>query len=847
MFKYSVFDHVGIGSYKGMPGGMIRTCQHVPSIPSCPFSIVIPCQARASHQKLTDGSLTLGPAGPKRPIRTGQRISSCHPDLKSARWHLIGAPSGNAALGAQEKKCRSFRKYSRCYSWQDEYLTGGAEYSQYGQHSRDSPHRKIGQAGKYKTYGWYKEGKKYSHGVSVQCSSKFDDQSKGPDDHRTQTGRAWADRKRDRAAQKNERGQQAELAEGWQARKKRKVWESNEKGAVSPGTAEARGESCPQMSGSTKEGLAEGLAETGTIASDLPGSGGHVGRAGSSSASQSDHAPVGKGSENAQGEMAAALVTPPVGSTRPPPLTGRMGSTERRGAALEGVRFLRSVEREGDEWAEREEDDPTWGGWGGRGASEEHFPAGSNGGGADWEVGASGVKSAGGIAAGGRESAYQRKEEEEEEADGEDRWQGVAEGGAGGAGEGEGGSATSAKMTCQHEGDSLQSSASSSARREGLLSWSLRNVIPLMYVGVLMHSLCPSLTGWLVETVAGVVVGAVASVALVVGSLTWLAAGLLKAPRKRVLQKRLRRVAAYLSRRWEGIWQGVGRGGSKFPRQKRSNTRRDYSDDRRGGEEEEGGFFGAGAGAGHWRAEKDSGWARGEEFQRGGFRGGVGGTYSGRGSYWQAGEKSRRGDPRGEEEEDEEGTFYTSTFSWEEWDGVFRRRAAGNFGPGREKDDRDPRAAAAAKRARWEQRQRAWQKRAEKLRAEETSRRRAEQERARSAEVAASWKHQAAGGTTFRQYEERWFEISAAAAAKKKTKKLILEDIPWPPPGNPLFLERGDSLEVRKRKLKKALLIWHPDKFAAKCGGRLAARDQKEIRLRAEKIALHVLELKDAI
>ena len=54
-----------------------------------------------------------------------------------------------------------------------------------------------------------------------------------------------------------------------------------------------------------------------------------------------------------------------------------------------------------------------------------------------------------------------------------------------------------------------------------------------------------------------------------------------------------------------------------------------------------------------------------------------------------------------------------------------------------------------------------------------------------------------------------------------------LADVPWPPPGCPVSgARRADPAELRKQRLKLALLRWHPDKFNASHGGKLLADER---------------------
>lgn len=74
--------------------------------------------------------------------------------------------------------------------------------------------------------------------------------------------------------------------------------------------------------------------------------------------------------------------------------------------------------------------------------------------------------------------------------------------------------------------------------------------------------------------------------------------------------------------------------------------------------------------------------------------------------------------------------------------------------------------------------------------------------------------------------------------------KIRFSDIPWPPIDNPLLLEAGDSPMIIKNKMKRALLIWHPDKFSCTLGSRLDDRDRKKIEVQANSVLQKLLKFK---
>ena len=90
-------------------------------------------------------------------------------------------------------------------------------------------------------------------------------------------------------------------------------------------------------------------------------------------------------------------------------------------------------------------------------------------------------------------------------------------------------------------------------------------------------------------------------------------------------------------------------------------------------------------------------------------------------------------------------------------------------------------------------------------------------------------------------YDERWTQLDAGAGGARAQTALRYEDIPWPlePPGRSsraeqpppppsadalrdfLLLGASGPADV-KRRLRVELLRWHPDKFGARFGARLA-------------------------
>lgn len=106
---------------------------------------------------------------------------------------------------------------------------------------------------------------------------------------------------------------------------------------------------------------------------------------------------------------------------------------------------------------------------------------------------------------------------------------------------------------------------------------------------------------------------------------------------------------------------------------------------------------------------------------------------------------------------------------------------------------------------------------------------------------------------------EKSLSFTTAAAYKRsevwwciaKTKiptdcKLVIkfQDIPWPPHDNPAFILQADDLDTRNKKVKLALLRWHPDKLVAQRGACLEPGDRSKILVEVQVVAEDVLRLR---
>uniref|UniRef100_A0A8B9JSW6 NF-kappa-B inhibitor-like protein 1 n=1 Tax=Astyanax mexicanus TaxID=7994 RepID=A0A8B9JSW6_ASTMX len=90
-----------------------------------------------------------------------------------------------------------------------------------------------------------------------------------------------------------------------------------------------------------------------------------------------------------------------------------------------------------------------------------------------------------------------------------------------------------------------------------------------------------------------------------------------------------------------------------------------------------------------------------------------------------------------------------------------------------------------------------------------------------------------------KRYEERCAETfcSSVSSGAETSGLLGYDDIPWPAPRGSLDemlavvlhgVDRSDVPSFRKL-LRKQQALWHPDKFAQRCGGRLQERDRQKI------------------
>lgn len=72
-------------------------------------------------------------------------------------------------------------------------------------------------------------------------------------------------------------------------------------------------------------------------------------------------------------------------------------------------------------------------------------------------------------------------------------------------------------------------------------------------------------------------------------------------------------------------------------------------------------------------------------------------------------------------------------------------------------------------------------------------------------------------------------------------------DIPWPPAHNIAFFAGADGLHEKKKKVTKATLSWHPDKFEQKYGKLLKESEAQKIRTRVAALSSQFIELRQAL
>ena len=72
-------------------------------------------------------------------------------------------------------------------------------------------------------------------------------------------------------------------------------------------------------------------------------------------------------------------------------------------------------------------------------------------------------------------------------------------------------------------------------------------------------------------------------------------------------------------------------------------------------------------------------------------------------------------------------------------------------------------------------------------------------------------------------------------------------DIPWPPAHNIAFFTPSDGFIEKKKKVMKATLSWHPDKFQQKYGSLLKEEETPKILERVAALSSQFIELRQVL
>jgi len=90
--------------------------------------------------------------------------------------------------------------------------------------------------------------------------------------------------------------------------------------------------------------------------------------------------------------------------------------------------------------------------------------------------------------------------------------------------------------------------------------------------------------------------------------------------------------------------------------------------------------------------------------------------------------------------------------------------------------------------------------------------------------------------------------LAALEHLKSRPKGSLREsDFPWPPPHNIAFFTKSDTKVDKKKKVMKATLSWHPDKFEQKFGQLLREDEAKKIRDRVRALSSQYIELRHVL
>ena len=72
-------------------------------------------------------------------------------------------------------------------------------------------------------------------------------------------------------------------------------------------------------------------------------------------------------------------------------------------------------------------------------------------------------------------------------------------------------------------------------------------------------------------------------------------------------------------------------------------------------------------------------------------------------------------------------------------------------------------------------------------------------------------------------------------------------DFPWPPMHNIAFFTPSCDLREKKKKVSKATLHWHPDKFEQKYGALLKPEETKRIHDRVRELSARYIQLRHVL
>lgn len=90
--------------------------------------------------------------------------------------------------------------------------------------------------------------------------------------------------------------------------------------------------------------------------------------------------------------------------------------------------------------------------------------------------------------------------------------------------------------------------------------------------------------------------------------------------------------------------------------------------------------------------------------------------------------------------------------------------------------------------------------------------------------------------------------LAALEHLKSRPKGSLREaDFPWPEPHNIAFFTKSDTKADKKKKVMKATLWWHPDKFEQKFGQLLREDEAKKIRDRVRELSSQYIELRHVL